>query len=69
MIKIDVEGWCSLPHPEDLIEIVTVRALPILPASLPLFKGADMKFFSRASGVIGKRVNRGLGRFQTRTRL
>jgi len=66
MIKIDVKGGHSVRHPEDLVKIVSVRALPILAVSDPIVKRADVKPFSGAGSVIGKRKNRRLGRFRIR---
>jgi len=54
MIKIDVERRGAMPHPEDLVKIVPVRALPILAESKRFFKCADVKFFTGADSIVGK---------------
>jgi hypothetical protein len=62
MIKIDIEGGCSLLHPEYLVKIVPMRALAIPAGSESFFKRADVKLFSGAGCVIGKRKYRGFRR-------
>jgi hypothetical protein len=54
MIKIDIKGRGSTPHPEDLIKVVPMRPMSILSVSEGFFKRANVKLFAGSDVVIGK---------------
>ena len=51
VIEIDIEGRRIARHPEDLVKVMPVGALPILSELRRFFKGSDVKFFPGARAV------------------